>query len=253
MPDPFCSPKRTLERAKCHFRDFEARITAFSNEKKWSYECERDLKGRNNRHKIKFDRAFFDEVPSIVFDLVNNMRAVLDQCGYAAAKAAGKSRLKQTAFPFGKDPDDLCNTIKRNVCADVPTEIVTLFRSFKPYKRGNPPLWHLNALCNTKKHAILAPAALESVQIRIGGAIIFIGSPKWGAEDHEMELVGMGGADFSDLDDAGSFTFRVIFDHVETWIRGSEPLAIVGSMGGEVERILLATEAKCRLLWPEAF
>lgn len=250
MSNPFYSANRTLERAKSHFRDFEARIKAFRNDKKWTYNIERDVKGRNNQHKIKFDHTFFDEGPSIVFDATNNMRAVLDQAVYASTIASGKTPTKYAKFPFGEAPSDVETAIK-GWCKEAPLEIQSILRTFKPYKRGNVGLWHLNALCNTKKHAILAPATFDplGVQIHIGGAIIGIGH-KWIPENYEIEILGAGGADFSEAD---NFSFGIVFDHADSWIRNSEPLAILGRMGSEVERVLMTIEAESIRLWPDHF
>jgi hypothetical protein len=250
MPNPFYSAQRTLERAKYHFRDFEARIKTFRNDKKWTYNIERDMKGRNNRHKIKFDRTFFDEAPSVVFDTINNLRAVLDQSVYASCIASKRPVNNHALFAFADEAAKIEKSIKGR-SKDAPLEIQDIIRAFKPYKRGNVALWHLNALCNTKKHAILAPATFDplGVQIHIGAATIGIGH-KWIPENYEIEILGAGGADFSQAD---GLSFRIVFDHVESWIRHSEPLAILDTMSREVERVLMTIEAECRRIWPESF
>ncbi|HEX7726222.1 MAG TPA: hypothetical protein VF410_06675, partial [Rhizomicrobium sp.] len=58
-------------------------------------------------------------------------------------------------FPFGFAGIE-GNKLSRNQrSSDVPSEILSVFRSFKPYENGNPTLWALNTLCNTNKHRFL--------------------------------------------------------------------------------------------------
>jgi hypothetical protein len=251
MPDPFYSPKRTLERAKYHFRDFEARVSTFANNKQGTYFIERDIKGRDNRHVIRFDKTFFDEAPSIVFDIINNLRAVLDHAVFASCTASKRPVTQFAYFPFTKAEQFLAKRIN-GLTKEAPDEVQAIITSFKPYKGGNVALWNLNRLCNSKKHTILMPIATEGLTVHLGSAGgIMIGlSHTWSAEKYEIEITGAGGADFSY---AHSFSFRIAFDDTETWVGHSEPLAVLSAMVREVQRFLVRIEAECRQLWPESF
>ena len=246
MADLFTSAKSTHRHAIHRIGEFEAKITAFERDRDWSYVIEKNADGTKESHKIKFKKIFFDETPNIVFDAVNNLRAVLDQTAYAAAVASGKLNPKCAYFPIGDDAAGLENVIKGR-CKDIPREIVALFRTFKPYKRGNLFIPTLNKLCNAKKHAILIPIRFDrlGVAVQIGGAIF--GLPhEWDPEKCEITLLHVGrGTDFSR---GGKFAFKINFNHDEPVIGGSEPLALLNGMAREVERILIATEAECRRL-----
>jgi hypothetical protein len=89
----------------------------------------------------------------------NNLRASLDQIGYSAATASGKTDPSGTNFPFGEDAAGIENVFKKNRAhLTLPPEIMDLFRSIEPYKGGSGQLlWAVNKLCNTKKHCNLVP------------------------------------------------------------------------------------------------
>jgi hypothetical protein len=249
MPDHFYSAKRTLERAKYHFRDFEARITALGDGKQATYLIERDRKGRDNRHKIKFDKTFFEEAPSVVFDCLNNLRATLDHCIYASCVAArGPGDYQFTAFVFCEDREFLANRIN-GASKDAPEEIQALIPAFKPHKGGSTALWSLHRLCNLRKHALLMPIATEGLQVHSGPLIIGL-KHKWVPENHEIEITDSGGADFSHAD---GFVFRIAFDDTESWVKRSDPLAVLEAMISEVQGVLVRIEAECWKLWPRAF
>jgi hypothetical protein len=251
MRDPFYSAKRTLERAKYHFRDFKARVAAFANTKQGTYVTQRDENRIYNIHKIKFEKAFFDEVPSIVFDALNNLRATLDQTIYGATIASGIGPKRLTNFPFGETPADVEKAVK-GWCKEAPDEIKAILPTFKPYKGGNIALWNLNRLCNLKKHAILMPIATDDLQVNLGksGGLTLLLGHQWVPENYEIEILGHGGADFSK---AHSFAFSIAFDDTETWVRRSAPLAVLRAMISEVQGVLVRIEAESRKFWPKSF
>jgi hypothetical protein len=52
-------------------------------------------------HKVKLTKKPPDILSCILFDASNNLRAVLDQVGYAGAVAATSQSLKAVKFPYG--------------------------------------------------------------------------------------------------------------------------------------------------------
>jgi hypothetical protein len=115
MIDVFTSPRLTLDRAHHHIGDLKKQIDNFVHDKPWAYVIENDPVTRHQRHKIRFARWLPPIFPCIVFDAVNNLRAVLDQSGYASAIASGKSNPKRTNFPFCDDPSGLDDNISREL------------------------------------------------------------------------------------------------------------------------------------------
>jgi hypothetical protein len=125
MTDPFSSPHQTILRAHHHINDITARINEFTATQPWSYVVEKNADHTLDLHKIKFARRLPPDLPSVVFDASNNLRAALDQTGYATARLAGKAEPKSSNFPFGDDEAGLENVIKRGKCKDLPPKSST--------------------------------------------------------------------------------------------------------------------------------
>jgi hypothetical protein len=254
MTDLFYSPHMTLVRAQHHIRDFNKSVEDFINSKPWTPFVDKKSQPGKDICKIKFTSQLPNILPCILFDAVSNLRAVLDQAGYAAAFASGKPEAKATSFPFGDDLAGLENNIKgRKVCKDIPTEIVTLFRGFKPYKGGDNTLWALNKLCNAKKHCALVPAQISNVSGVLvresywqgsGGSFI---SPSgvWDAQKHELTLTIIQSG--TTLKMESHFIFAVAIQGIEV-LKSAHAPHVLNAMSGIVERVLLATEAECRRL-----
>jgi hypothetical protein len=146
-------------RAQHHINVFNAAVQQFADSNPWTHVIEKDFMPGQDLHKLRFTKDLPAILPCILLDAVNNLRSALDQAGYAAALANGKTNPKATNFPFADDFAGLDNNIdRRGVCRDLPAEIVTLFRGCNPHKGGNysATLWGLNKLCNTKKHCALS-------------------------------------------------------------------------------------------------
>src|ERR1700730_12081805 len=75
-------------------------------------------------------------LPCVLFDAVNNLRAVLDQTGYSSAIASKRPSFKAVKFPFGPCEQDFLNNLAGG-CKDLPPEIRALFKEFKAYKGEN--------------------------------------------------------------------------------------------------------------------
>jgi hypothetical protein len=256
----FQSPSLTLVRAQHHIRDLETQIHLFTREKPWAYFVDQDTEPGREAHKIRFTKPLPEILPCIVFDAANNLRAVLDQAGYAAALAGGKiipgKPRARTNFPFADTLSNLDNHIdSRGACDDLPTEITAIFREFNPYKGGNDPLWALNQLCNTKKHCSLVP-------IQIGGGEVFLtgrlsgpgwfseitgpGHLGWNPEKNEITLM-ITSQTGAKADITANIYPTVAIGGIET-LSGKPAVTVLDGMADIVERVLLATEAECRRL-----
>jgi len=103
MPDLFHSPRLTFIRAKHHVADFNRIEAEFVNSNPWSHFVDKQSQPGQDLYKIQFTEPLPIMLPCIVFDAVNNLRALLDQAGYAAAVASGKISPKKTNFPFSEE------------------------------------------------------------------------------------------------------------------------------------------------------
>src|ERR1700730_8094740 len=160
--DPFYSPKRRLVRAKKHVANLKRHLARFEYSNPYKILVQPDADGIHETYKIKFTKRIPIVCDDLAFEALFTLRAVLDQIGYAAAVASGKVRPKNTYFPIGDDLAGLNDIIARKRCKDLPDEILTLFRLFRPYKRDNRAIWALNKLRNSAHTSLTAIGVLGS-------------------------------------------------------------------------------------------
>ena len=249
--DPFASPKRRLTRAKAKFKTFINRGKVFASKNPYALVTEADPESGLEFYKFKITKKLPLGMQDLAWEIVEELRSALDQTGYACAVASGKVAPKNTYFPIADSAAQLeTDVIGRGRCKDIPPNIVTLFRSFQPYKGGNDAIWALNRLANSNKHRFIIPAggvAEQSVGVNTlilpgGGSIHAL---RWDREKGEMIVLSapIGSQIKYDL----NFAVFVAFGEVEAV--GGQPVApILHAMIGEVDRILLATEAEARRL-----
>ena len=253
MTDLFYSPRLTFARAQHHIKDFNRVVGDFVHRDTWAHVVDKDSQPGKEIHKIEFLRPTPDTLPCILFDAVNNLRAVLDQAGYAAAVAAGSPSLKAVKFPFGPTETDFRNNLAGG-CKDLPPEIRALFERQNAYEGGNNALWAINEMANAKKHFALIRARIGNVSAAVshdaGPPPGMAGEFKkispavgWDAEKNEMILII---AD-ADADVRGHFAFTVVIDSIKVLARKDARHALY-EMSSIVQGILLATEAECRRL-----
>ncbi|MFY9658662.1 MAG: hypothetical protein WAK01_19105 [Methylocystis sp.] len=191
----------------------------------------------------------------IAFDAVNNMRAVLDQIGYAAAVASGKTAPKRTNFPFGEDLSSFENNLHgRKVCRDVPPEISRIFCLFEPYKGENGEiLWAMNKLANAKKHCSLVPFFFAKANANFRAYVPddiapgrgIPGVPNFDADKRELILMIVP----TEIDPhiSGNVTFQISFETIEM-IRSEPASELLKGMLRIVASILTSSEAECARL-----
>jgi hypothetical protein len=255
MSNLFASPHLTILRAQHHIHDLNAKINEFVSTKPWSHAVEKDSDGIHDLHKIKFARRLPADLPSILFDAANNLRAALDQAGYAAAKASGNPRLKATKFPFGPTEEAWRNNVAGG-CQDLPTEIRAFFASFKSYEGGNNTLWALNELCNTSKHISLVPISVGHQYMTWGRSGPDQTPPRtlpvpygitWNPEKYEITFDRTGPGETVQLDHQTGFAINVSVESIQ--VIAAKPLVgVIDQMLRIVDGILSGTEAECRRL-----
>lgn len=269
MTDLFESPKRSILRAHHHILDLESQIRDFSNDNAWSYVVEKDSDGIHDVHKIKFARRLPDDLPSILFDAVNNLRASLDQCSYASALAAKSRSLRNVKFPFAKDQAHWGNAV--NGLKDLHPDIRQLFLGANAYEGGNDALWALNEICNAKKHFALIPFNVGTARLmleiedpegplmsrtgknfrvagfygRVGGLIGPASGTRWNAEKYELVLLRTDHKPKVRYD--AKVAISVAIDGLKL-LRGKPIVGILRQISNLVARIGQETEAECRRL-----
>jgi len=251
MSDMFASAKSVLRRADHHITDLDSVIGSHALDKKYTYRAEHDSISGKYIHKIVFSSGFSDDISCIMFDAVNNLRASLDQMTYAVAMKhkPGRDPRAFHPFPFAGDLAHWPNKI-RGLKNDIPSEIIAVFTSFKPYKGGNNILWALNEIANIKKHAILIPAAFGGAMISIPVTLSeevgfeFARAPFFTGRD-EVELFRTSNPETSAH---VGFSGTIVIRHPAEIINGQPPVPFLQLMRLEVGLIFAKTEVACEQL-----
>lgn len=174
----------------------------------------------------------------IAFDLTQNLRSALDHAVFASAFVlTGYDGEGGTKFPFGDSEKDAKDDAKRR-CKNVPQEMVEYLLAFQPHRDGNPILYGLNKLRNTKSHRVLVPMSAFSRKTNTAAvtsaATIFV--PSEGADETVQPIHIPAGAE------ANFFRLEIL---IGTGTFNGEPaLSVFDRMLGEVERVISAIEAE---------
>ena len=255
MSDSFDSSYRKLKRSEEHFADLGQKIEAFTYSSPYHEVVEpHPNKPGHEIHKVKPARelrAELDDMGDVFGEFVQNLRAALDNAGYAIATSIGKPDAKNCAFPFARSLDHMINAVGR--CADLPREIQSLFCGFQPYLGGDDLLFAVNEACNTDKHKIVVPLFNVFVPsgIAVGGTRFFE-MPlhhKWDSTKNEMELFTLGPNTPPNerFDYNLQFTVFIATNEVEG-IKGKPILGSAYAMGCKVHGIVRAIEAESKRL-----
>jgi hypothetical protein len=248
MSDLFASPKITLAWAKRHLYNFNTILSQIATDNDGRYVIEPNPDGVTEAHKVKLADEFND-LTCIIFDFTNNLRSVLDQTAFQVARLhTGRDDPKYASFPFCSDASTLAAKVK-GVCKDLPTEIRSLFETFKPYKAGNPALWAINEIANSAKHFELVAAIVDPNFVRLhthvgGKSAAFVSS--WDDEKKELKIFNarLGFQRQSNV----TISLKIRLNHVAPEISHRLAAPFLNTMPGIVESILLSTEAECRRL-----
>lgn len=254
MTDIFASSKLRFSRAKEHIFIFEERERAFLKAKEWSDIIERDLNGANYLHKIRFTKPFpGDDFALIATEAIEHLRAALDHAAYAVAVASGIANPKSAYSPFAQDVTGLQSVIKGR-CKEIPSDIVTLFCAFQPYKGGNDLLYALNRVCIANKHRELTKinivpdiiiTKIQAVSIYGRPIIVTVPQLEWDRGKNEIIYLVVPSNPTPLTDTDVVITINIAFDEI---IGGKTALTVLGEMASIVKRILLAIEAESQRL-----
>jgi hypothetical protein len=179
--------------------------------------------------------------------IIESLRSALDHGACAVVKGATKKRA--TSFPFGNTKRKF-DAALGDKCKYVPKEIKSVFIKLKPYKRGNPPLWALNRICNATKHRIIVEPGLHFKDV-VFDDIWSVGKPEgvvtshpiWDARKHEIIVSQATGKGTIHHD--VEFSLAVAFGKVPIF-RGKPVLPVLRYLTSTIECILWTMETEAR-------
>jgi len=197
--------------------------------------------------KIRFKRRLHPDFTKLAVSALENLRAALD---HGACAVVPRGKRGNVYFPFGRTRRELEDNIKSK-SKNVPDEIKVLFRGFKPYRRGNPPLWALNKFCNTHKHRTIVRPGVHIKNAEFVGftkgsgpnAIFRYSSPVWNRRKNEVIISRSPrqATSHHDID----ISIGVAFGNVPVF-SGRLVLAVLRYLARQVEIILWRMESEAR-------
>jgi hypothetical protein len=247
MSDEFRSPERRIARAKEHIADLQREAGLFFDSKPFSAVIEPHSDGIQKVHKIKFTKTLPDALSDRAAEAADSLRSALDQACYTVCRAAMGGDPKNTHFPFADTAQGIDDALSKGRSKDIPQDIATLLRGFKPYKGGNDLLWGLNRMRIANQHKLLVPIAVaaggsEFVAVEGAGpySLMF---PNFDRLKNESILAITGTN--SKLQYQIKVSFQVTFDEVDA-LSGKEAIGTLNALAGEIEGILAAIKAESR-------
>jgi len=158
--DPFDSPRLLLSGAKRHMKAFAEQQAAVASAGQWLDP------GPGDKPRVRPGFTLPADMKQIAFDLTSNLRAALDHAVFASTHVlTGYDGEGGTKFPFGGDNEKEAREDAKRKCKKVPTAMVEYLLAFEPYRDGNPLLYGLNKLRNTKNHRVLVPMIAGAAEL----------------------------------------------------------------------------------------
>jgi hypothetical protein len=241
----FASAVERVRWAQEDIEELKVLVSHFFSSHPYERVAEIDSKGIYMLDKIKFTRRLPPRITKLTVSAIENLRAALD---HGACAVVPRQYMTRTSFPFGDTRREFLDHLESKA-KHVPDEIKSVFVRFKAYKRGNPPLWALNKICNTHKHRTIVQPGIdirkpEFVAGRaLDEAIFHYHTPAWDRRKNEIIISRMVGHTTAhhDID----MSLGIAFGDVQVF-RGTPVLAVLRYLASKVEGILWATESEAR-------
>jgi hypothetical protein len=250
MTDPLDSARSCIQHAQRRIRELAADIQAYEASMPYEEFWETDPVSGDRIHKVSVRKLPSRELGHIAFDAMSNLRAALDQAGYAAAYFANPgSPRKNGNFPFGDSLSDVQSrrTSGNRKSRDIPDSIFEVMVDYKPYKAGNYQLWALNKLCNSNKHQTMVFPFIKPMSVTIFSGVIngtTFGLMK-GANPYEfiLQRIRPGGYSTAEI----KFDFQIKLGNDQTFPQLPPALEYLNNQTIQVCSILDAIEVKAKM------
>lgn len=252
FPDALIESKALVSHAKKHILDLERDIRSFFDKIPYQEVIDQDSMGKYLT-KIKFTEPFIYRFATKMTDVINNLRAALNYTLRGLAVASKAIDLNAyPKFPFAKDG----STFEKNLATafkKYPTNIITLFRRFKPYEGGDNLLWTLDRIAVTNRYRMLAPVVIGAIKvsgsIESTGKISIIPSPMWNRRKNEIIVFSVTTNGRSPLTIPNlKVSLNIEFDKSVPYIGSKPVIATLNALVEKVEDILETFEGAARAL-----
>ena len=243
----FSSAVQRLRWADEQILELKSRSLHFFKAQGYGRTLKTDPKTGHRIDKIKLTGPLPSPIVRNAVQIIEGLRSALDHGVCAVVKGATKKRA--TSFPFGNTKRKFDAALGEK-CKHVPKDIQSVLRKLKPYKRGNPPLWALNKMCNTTKHRTIVEPGIHFKDVvfddvwKVGKPEgVLTSHPVWDAGKHEIIISRATGKGTIHHDIEISLT--VAFGKVPVF-HGQPVLPVFRYLASAVERILWAMETEGR-------
>lgn len=183
--DPLISSRMKIDRAKKHFNDLNAEITAFSALEPYRIVVDEDSEPAVKIYKVHI----IEQVPEIwsasIGDIIHNLRSALDSLATSLVIANGQTSevvMSETYFPIRRCKANLADGNAMAFFRRTGPKAEKLIRRLQPYRGGRGhALWQLHRLDIIDKHRTIIPvgANLAKVQIAAHGDSAHPGKPTY--------------------------------------------------------------------------
>jgi hypothetical protein len=140
--------KEKINRARDHYESLQHEITSYLNSKPYVLVKQRIHTEQIDQWRVETKFPLSEKVPSILGDLVQNLRNALDQSIYPLLENRVRNK-EDICFPINKNIE---NFLKEFKPAKVGEDLFKLVKSFEPWDGGQYHLDALKKLSNTDKH-----------------------------------------------------------------------------------------------------
>jgi hypothetical protein len=248
MADPLLSAKQRLARANVHIESVNRLKDAFFDTKPCALVIEQSMRGHEEL-KVRFNAELPEEITWLTIEAVEGLRSSLDHLAFAIAIAINQNKpIHRIYFPIGCSNAHFEQLLARYHLSDLPANILSRLREFKPYKGGDNILWALHAVRCQSVHRLIYPTvaqmSLDSAEWEISRpGPLTIPAPNWNWEKHEIVLAETRpGTQFQYN---GELACSIAFGPVEA-IGQQDLICTLDVMSALTEKIIIALESEAR-------
>ena len=153
-----------IDRAKQHFKDLEAEISAFLSSHPYTLVVQLEATSGEHVYRVSVNAEIPTHWGATIGDITHNLRSALDHLAVALVIQNGKSSktaIRETYFPIGASKETFSTgKIKRAA-----PKAIRLIERLKPYKGGTDLFYRLHQFDILDKHYLLVPVGAAHTQV----------------------------------------------------------------------------------------